>query len=120
MRPAHSFSLALLLAPLFAVGACSHAGQEVRSPNGEVAYSIECRHTRGCLEQAQTACPGGYEMVTIASDGSFAPSTETSHSLKEMIVRCRGAVAEACKTDPLMMSNQDHARWMLDPNYCPR
>ena len=106
---------------LFFLMACHHGPEEVKAPSGRTAYSIACRRTQICIDTANQTCPAGYEVVSIGNDGEFVASTTVLHSPKEMMIRCKaGPQSDVCPVDPLMMSNQDHARWMMDPSYCPR
>lgn len=81
MRNIIALSLAAFL------GACTTVN-EVRGPDGRVAYSLDCGADRGgCYQKAGELCPAGYTMVD-AAQGVVATSAVLMPK-NEMLISCK-------------------------------
>lgn len=60
-----------LVCAVLALGACAHASDPVRGPNGRPLYTIGGGSTTGVYEKANEKCPGGYDIVRSQQQGQI-------------------------------------------------
>lgn len=77
-----------ILGVLGLVGCASSSAVPVGVPGGGSGYSLECAREAGCNEEAGSACPKGYDVVT-PMDCHFDAMAWSTKSCS-MVVKCRG------------------------------
>lgn len=65
---------------------------EIRSPNGQKGFAIECKNMTSCYAKAGEVCPSGYNLVD-----NDTRTTGASVAFNNAIIQSRSTVVVECK-----------------------